>query len=996
VLLAVLLMHANEAVTSDRLIDALWGESPPPTAPGSLHNLVSGLRKAVGDGRLVTRDGGYLLCVADDELDAHRFDALAERGRRALVDGEAEPAAALLREGLALWRGPAFADLAYEPALQSEAARLEDRRLAALEDRIEADLACGRHAALVAELAALTAQHPFRERLLGQHMCALYRSGRQADALQVYADARRKLVDELGIEPGPELRGLQQSILDQDPTLAAPAGARVPGTPRPFAARLRRRPVPLLAAGLALLLAALGAVLVVNEGGGHHGLGSLVGNSVAAIDPGTNRVIAEVPLGGTPTSVSATRDAVWALNADDQTITRIDAGTKRRVVFAVGATPTDLVAGERDLWVGSGVAVRDFIGVGTSDLLRVDVDSRTVRRRIVLPSARAEGANGAPGQLAVGAGAVWAINKGGELARVDPLSGRVTARLRTLRIRAVSAGAGSVWAIDADSPTAVRLDPSSAAIRARVKLGTAQLDTVAVGAGAVWLTDSYAGTLWRIDPGARAITRTIEVGIGADGVAVGAGSVWVTNSLRGTLVRVDPRRNRIVATVPVGNTPRDVAVGAGAVWVTLAGAGEHLPAAGASNGRVSQALPQERCGRLFAAAGPPPDRLIVSDLPLQSGPLQTQPIANAVAFVLRQHRFRAGRYRLGYQSCDSSTAESGSSDPRKCAANAKAYAATGAVIGMIAPLESACARVTLPIANRAPGGPLALVSGSNSDVGLTQHDPTGPPGALRRLYPTGARNYVRVFPAADSQAAADALLARQLGLRRPYLLVDGTPYGRQMAHDFGGALRALGLPLAGAGRWNPLGAGLAAVAARVARARADGAFLAGFLGSNGGTLTRALRRRLGRGFALIATDAFGPVSFLYDDSHGAAKGMFISIYGVPNERLGTRGEQFLREFGSTQHAPVGSYAVHAAAATEVLLDAIARSDGTRASVSRALLATRLNASTIGPVRFDRNGDLIAPSITIVRVRDRDGVSQIEAFEGAAFDRVIRPPARIIP
>jgi branched-chain amino acid transport system substrate-binding protein len=124
--------------------------------------------------------------------------------------------------------------------------------------------------------------------------------------------------------------------------------------------------------------------------------------------------------------------------------------------------------------------------------------------------------------------------------------------------------------------------------------------------------------------------------------------------------------------------------------------------------------------------------------------------------------------------------------------------------------------------------------------------------------------------------------------------------------------------------------------------------------------------------------------------------MYISTYGVPNERLGRPGQRFLREFGATQHAPVGSYAVHAAAATDVLLDAIARSDGTRASVSRALLATRLDASTIGPVRFDGNGDLIAPSITILRVRDRNGVSQIEDYEGAAFDRVIRPPPRIIP
>ena len=184
---------------------------------------------------------------------------------------------------------------------------------------------------------------------------------------------------------------------------------------------------------------------------------------------------------------------------------------------------------------------------------------------------------------------------------------------------------------------------------------------------------------------------------------------------------------------------------------------------------------------------------------------------------------------------------------------------------------------------------------------------------------------------------------------------------------------------------------------RFVRARADGVFLAGVLGSNGGKLTRALRRRLGGDFPLIAPDAFGPVFYLYDTSDGAARGMYISMYGVLNERLAGRGQQFVREFAATQHgAPVGSFAVHAAAAAEVLLDAIARSDGTRPSVSRALLTTRLDSGIIGPVRFDRNGDLIVPSITILRVRARDGVSQIEGYEGAAVDRVIWPPARIIP
>ena len=193
----------------------------------------------------------------------------------------------------------------------------------------------------------------------------------------------------------------------------------------------------------------------------------------------------------------------------------------------------------------------------------------------------------------------------------------------------------------------------------------------------------------------------------------------------------------------------------------------------------------------------------------------------------------------------------------------------------------------------------------------------------------------------------------------------------------------------------PTGRGFARLADRVAGARADGAFLAGTLGANGGPLTRALRTRLGARFPLIAPDGFGPVRFLFDFSNGAAKGMYISVSGPPNAHLGERGRHFIREFGATQpRIPVGSFAVHAAAATEVLLAAIARSDGTRASVSRELMATRLDDGILGPVRFDRNGDMTAPVVTIMRVRGRDGASDVEDFEGAAVDRVIAPPPTV--
>ncbi|HEX6023226.1 MAG TPA: BTAD domain-containing putative transcriptional regulator [Solirubrobacter sp.] len=204
-LLAYLLLRANEVVGQDMLVDALWGESPPATAVTALHGYVSRLRRVLGDGRLQTRPPGYVLRVAPDELDLNRFRDLLAQDRH--------------REALALWRGPALADLAFEDFTQSEIARLEELRLTALEGRFEHELAEGRHAELAGELAAAVRSHPLRERLAGQLMLALYRAGRQADALEVYRDTRTTLVEQLGLEPGDALRALQRRILIHDPTL---------------------------------------------------------------------------------------------------------------------------------------------------------------------------------------------------------------------------------------------------------------------------------------------------------------------------------------------------------------------------------------------------------------------------------------------------------------------------------------------------------------------------------------------------------------------------------------------------------------------------------------------------------------------------------------------------------------------------------------------------------------------------------------------------------
>jgi DNA-binding SARP family transcriptional activator len=269
-LLAVLLLNRNRVVSVGRLVDDLWGEQPPETATKALQGYVSQLRKALGADRLLTKAPGYSLRVEDEELDLARFELLVREGRELLGGGDSKSAARRFDEALELWRGPPFAEFQAEPFARDAGARLEDARLAALEERIEADLALGRHARLVPELEELVGREPLRERPRGQLMLALYRSGRQADALELYRRTRETLNEELGIEPSLELQELERRMLQHDPTLerarATPAAADE-GAPLPF---VRRPQLLVLAAlGLAAVAAVIAAVALTGGGSGN-------------------------------------------------------------------------------------------------------------------------------------------------------------------------------------------------------------------------------------------------------------------------------------------------------------------------------------------------------------------------------------------------------------------------------------------------------------------------------------------------------------------------------------------------------------------------------------------------------------------------------------------------------------------------------------------------------------------------------------------------------
>ena len=316
-LLALLLLNANEAVSTDRLIDQLWGESRSASATKVLQNYVSKLRRLLGDGVLITRAHGYELRVEPGELDVDRFDDLVADGRRALAAGDPERAAAVLAEALALWRGPPLADFAYEPFASADIERLDGLRLAALIERIDADLQLGRHDALIGELETLVARYPLQERLRGQLMLALYRSGRQAEALQVYKETRRVLVDELGIEPSQELQQLERAILVHDPSLEPPPIARSAGGRK----RSRTR---LLVVTLLLAAAIAVAGILVIHGRGGKGIAASSNAAVGAIDPKTNMLVGKVPVRDLPTRIAAGMGQVWALSSHGGTMSEID------------------------------------------------------------------------------------------------------------------------------------------------------------------------------------------------------------------------------------------------------------------------------------------------------------------------------------------------------------------------------------------------------------------------------------------------------------------------------------------------------------------------------------------------------------------------------------------------------------------------------------------------------------------------------------------------
>ena len=545
-LLAVLLLRANEAVPRNQLVDALWGERPPPSWAESLDSYVYRLRKLIGHDRLAHEAGGYLLHVEPGELDADEFERLVTSSGVMAENGDCDAALRELTVALALWRGPAWGDLLDSEALEADAERLEELRLGALESKFEAEIALGHGAELTPELERLVDEHPWRERLLASLMLALYRAGRQTDALDVFQAARRRLVDELGLEPGPELHELQRRILEHDPTLGAPRRLVL------LSGRWRARSfvVALLAGAAALIVGVFG--LSAGATGREARLAAGV-SGVVSVDAASGRLASATPLAGNPGSVTSGGGSVWVADPVAERVYQVDPESGSVIDrIPVGAEPGNIASGDGAVWVVSTVG---------STVTRIDPSTDTAAPPIDLP-----GAN--PDAIAYGASRLWVADSvDRELFEIDPATDALKRTWQLdLEPSAIATGDGAVWVAGYGDATVVKLDPASGKVIGHVHIGDGPV-ALAFGSGSLWVANSRDSTVSRVDPTTLAVKAVIAVGSGPAALVAGRGAVWVANQYSGTVSRIDPVRDQVLSTVAVGGAPTSLTFNGGRLWV---------------------------------------------------------------------------------------------------------------------------------------------------------------------------------------------------------------------------------------------------------------------------------------------------------------------------------------------------------------------------------------------------------------------------------------------
>jgi branched-chain amino acid transport system substrate-binding protein len=398
---------------------------------------------------------------------------------------------------------------------------------------------------------------------------------------------------------------------------------------------------------------------------------------------------------------------------------------------------------------------------------------------------------------------------------------------------------------------------------------------------------------------------------------------------------------------------------------------------------------------VIAGGGGRADLLVAADLPLLGdNRLSARQMAQAMTYELRRRGFRAGRFRIAFQACNDALPTTGIFDPGMCAANGRAFGRNPDVVAVIGSYNSGCTQAMLPELNRARPSPLPMISAVNSYVDLTRSGPhVELPGQLGKFYPTGRRNFVRVFPQDDLQGAALARFAHDRGRRRAVVVDDGyRGYSVLVADAFARTARRLHMPVVGRERIDGFqGPRMRHLVERIARRRPDAILVStGFLSRPAARLVGRLRTRFGDAVDVLGPDGLGPPGGLAQAGGPAVRGTFLSVQGVPIDRLPPDGRRFAAGFARTQPgAEIESFSVYAAQAADTLLDAVARSDGTRRSVNDQLFRADTPGGIIGPVRFNRDGDVAQSSELIVRVTGGGGpVSSIGSLKGGTAERII--------
>ena len=586
--LAVLVLHARQPLPTDRLVEEIWGEQAPVNAKKQVQIYVSRLRKRLGAERILTTRAGYQLVASDDEIDVRRAEAHLRAGRFA--------------DALAEWRGDPLAEFRYEAFAQPEMRRLEELRDVVRAELVDEALARGEAEAVVPELEAEVERDPLRERPRAQLMRALYLTGRQADALAVYRDARAALSRDLGVEPSPELQRLERAILNHDPALGELRRRAIP--------RRAKRSARLVVAGAALLVVAViaGVALAVARSRSAASL-PYVPDSLVRVDARSGRVDGVLSVAGAPGAVAVGANRVW-VGSSSHVVSAISPDTiDSREAIALAAAPEQLVATRSQIWAVHGNVVSG-----------IDPIYSNVRSRITLPAER--------GPIRVAPtldGGLWLVDGSRLLRRYDADGHPIGILRMPLPLSAIAVGDGGLWALSSVKATVVQLDRHSGRTLGEIPLELRPGDlaplpfALAVGEGAVWVLDGSPPAVVRVDPAIGAVTNTIPLGIGSDPLAISAGdgAVWTADSGDGTLARIDPSTLALKRIV-VGGSPFGVVPAPGShVWATLqsgldANTGG-VPSPLAGNG--GDALPASFCSPVYGEGKP--EVLLAADLPLQ-------------------------------------------------------------------------------------------------------------------------------------------------------------------------------------------------------------------------------------------------------------------------------------------------------------------------------------------------------------------------------------------